>query len=238
MVTALAHLNDPEIPLQNHSELMALFTPMLVDQIHTKFGLNVNYDDFTFELAKVLMRYQSAAKNAEHPQPIIQTRELARLKGVVDRALTAFDAISPDNRADIDEEILYRDPFNRKFYFKEQLDYWSKNADSTQLAINKLGQISHALESLEDKHKRNGLDPKKTKNAPLDHLIQNLVIDFERDTERKASKCCYYVASKESYAGQFFDFVIFILDHFAPNSYHSHGALGKRITRTLAPSSF
>ncbi len=233
MVTYLAQLNDPDVPSMSWHDISDLFTPYLIQEMRTKFGLQESDETIRLQLGKVLGRYQSSAKHAHEPTPSLQSKELERLQKAVERAISAFDALSKENLSEIDHAILYRDPFNRRFYFKEQLDYWEKNKASAELTVNKLKQVSHALKSVNATRIERANEFKPTRNTPLDHLIQDLVMDFEAGTERKAKSSCYYDTKRDNYAGQFFDFVLFILNLFAPGSYHSQAALGKRIERTL-----
>jgi hypothetical protein len=227
-------LNDPKFPIQSVRDIQAMFAPEIMEQLRSQFDLRGTDETVGFQFGKVLMRYQSSVKNGETPPASPQTKELIRLKKAVDRALVAFEAVSTENQDCIDHEILYRDPFNPKFFFREQLSYWSKNEGSTHLVMNKLGQISHALKAVEANRKNHGWEPKYTKNRPLDQLIQDLTTDFERGHERKAHQGCYFDVRHDKYTGQYYDFIVFILGLFAPQSYHSKMALGQRIRRALA----
>ncbi|KPA20424.1 hypothetical protein shim_34140 [Shimia sp. SK013] len=231
--TPLARLNEADWPSEGVEELQAKFTPALVQEVCDRFGLTGNDRDISFELTKVLIRYQSAARKALKPDPSPQSKELERLKKAIARTLTIFETLSEENKSAIDGEIMYRDPFNSKFFFKEQLDFWRKNEYSTKTAMLKLTQISHAITLLKNAREAEAYIPRKTVNRPLDHLIQDLTLSFERGTDRKAKKCNYYDDPCGNYVGQFFEFIVFILDLFAPSSYHSHVALGKRIERVL-----
>ncbi|WP_270729588.1 hypothetical protein [Shimia sp. Alg240-R146] len=233
MATYLARLNDPEVPAMSWPEISDLFTPHLIQTMRTDFGLQGSDKTIRLQLGKILGRYQASAKRAHEPPPAPQTKDLERLKIAVDRTISAFDALSDKNLSEIDDAILYRDPFNHRFDFNEQLDYWEKNNGTSELTINKLKQVSHALKAVKAKRIEHAKEFKPTRNTPLDRLIQDLVMDFESGRGKKAKSSCYYDTRRDSYAGQFFDFVIFILESFAPRSYHSQVALGKRIERAL-----
>lgn len=233
MTSSLARLNDPEVPFLSLPKISNLFTPQLLEQMRADFGLQGSDDSIRHAIGKILVHYQISAKQAHEPAPPPQSKELERLRKAVDRAIIAFEDISKENLGEIDGEILYRDPFNARFFFKEQLDYWEKNKASSKLTVNKLKQVSHALKMIKAKRIERSNEFKPTRNTPLDHLIQDLVMAFEAGTDRKAKSSCYYDAKRDNYAGQFFDFVLFILNQFAPKSYHSQVALGKRIERTL-----
>lgn len=233
MTTPLARLNEADCPIEGFKEIRELVSGSVLEKVRGQFGLVGDEVKIVNQLAKVLSRYQSAAVYALEPNPAPQKRELVRLKNSIDRALVAFENVSDENKSMIDFEIMSRDPFNARFYFKEQSDYWELNENSVQTAINKLLQISFALNVVKSKREADSDMPKSTINTPLDHLIQNISYDFEFGTDRKAKKCCYFDARLDNYSGQFFDFMVFILDRFAPSSYHSHMALGKRIERAL-----
>ncbi|WP_377509679.1 hypothetical protein [Octadecabacter sp. R77987] len=233
MQEPLARLNEPDYPTETIWEIADKITPAFVDEMRDRFGLIGSHGEISGELGKVLWRFQAAAKNALEPLPAPQAKELDRLKKSVDRSIAAFDALNDQARTDIDNAVMYRDPFNQRFYFEQQQDYWDKNENSTKTAMNKLAQISHALDAVMDLRKVQADDPKRTINTPLDHLIQDLTMDFEKRTDRKAYQCCYYDPRTDNYSGQYYDFIEFILDHFAPRSYHSQVALGKRIVRAL-----
>jgi hypothetical protein len=112
------------------------------------------------------------------------------------------------------------------------LDYWEKNEKSCQTAISKLQQISFAIEKLRITRGKEALVYRPTINTPLNYLIQDLTFDFKDGTNEKPT--CYHNDIEEKYQGKFFDFVVFILSRFAPNSYESELALGERIKRALA----
>lgn len=233
MATVILQLNDPDSETYDWKIIEPHISKELFQEMKKRFGITGEHEEVRHELSKVLGRYHRAVRNVQSPAPSPQKREMDRLHKVVDKAMSAFEAVSDENRSAIDDEIMYRDPFNRKFLFPEQLAYWERNEASTQTAMNKLAQISHALKLLKAKREHEQTGRKTTRNTPLDHLIQDLAIDFERGTCRKAIRSCHYGGDRGSNNGQYFDFVIFILDRFAPKSYHSEGALGKRIERTL-----
>ena len=233
MTFPLARLDDPNSPEFGILEIQTLISPSLYDEMRQRFGLVGEYDENSMQLAKVLWRYQGAVRSAEQPTSAPQTKELEQLRRVVDRALTAIERLSVETADEIESAILYRDPFNQKFFFPEQLAYWERNEKSFEHTKSKLEQISHAVKVVQAQRETEKVPWKQTKNTPLNHLIQDLSIDFERDTERKAYKACYYSAEIEGYTGQYFDFVVYILKCFAPVSYHSEVALGQRIVREL-----
>jgi len=56
----------------------------------------------------------------------------------------------------------------------------------------------------------------------------------EHWTDFSAKSHCYYTDIDECYAGPFFEMAKVVLDFYAPNSYVSEIALGKRIQRVLS----
>jgi hypothetical protein len=230
MPSPLSRLNEADYPPESGEKIKAKINRKLFEEMQTKFGIMADHEDTRDLLSKTL---HSAAKNALAPPPSPQAKELERLKKAIDRSVAAFEKISTENRYEIDSAILYRAPFNSRFYFKEQIQYWERNENPFQTALNKLAQISHALDTISFTRKSNFPTFKRTINTPLDHLIEDLTDIFEVGTERRAHRHCHYDPNIENYTGQFFEFVLFILIHFAPRSYHSQLALGKRIGRAL-----
>ncbi len=232
MPKPIADLNNPNSPGISLAEIKSLISRDLVDEMQTKFGLIGKYSQINLSMSKVLYRYQSAVFGAQDPPVSPQTKQIDRLDKAIVRTLTAFEAISKDNRYNINEETLYRDPFNSRFLFDEQLEYWEKNENSTEMAINKLAQISFAISKIKAKKEAEVPVYTHTINTPLDHLIQDLMSDFESGTNGKAR--CYHNDVTGQYQGNYFEFIVFILSLFAPKSYHSDVALGERIKRALA----
>ncbi len=129
MHTPLARSNEADYPRKDIWELQAKITPDLVMEMCEQFGMVGCYEKISLGIAKTLWRYQSAALHALEQTPPAQTKELSQLKKAIERALGAFEAITAENKSQIDHEIMYRDPFNPKFFFKEQLDYWGKKRE-------------------------------------------------------------------------------------------------------------
>jgi hypothetical protein len=233
MTVPLARLSDPNSPEFSVFEIQSMISLSLYGEMRQRFGLVGGYDENSLQLAKVLWRYQGAARRAKEPAIAPQTKELEQLRKAADRALAAFERINVDTAEEIDNAILYRDPFNRKFLFPEQLDYWKKNEKSFEHTKSKLEQISHAVKAVQAQREVDKVPWKQTRNTPLNHLIQDLSIDFEGNTERKAHMACYYSDEVDGYAGQYFDFVVYILKLFARESLYTDDAIGKRIVRIL-----
>lgn len=229
----LARLNEEGFPDETFASILEKLDPALVQEIKERFGLSGDPHFIREHLGKVLYRFQAALQNAREPAPSPQRIEIDRLKKSMDRTLKALQSVSMTNQSDIDAEILYRAPFNGRFYFKEQLTYWDQNEASMEKLGRKLEQVSWAIDQLTAKRNSELYQPKRNSDKPLDHFIEDLTFDFENDNSRNALSHCYYSPNRESYTGQYFDFVIYMLDLFAPTSYHSELALGKRIVRVL-----
>jgi hypothetical protein len=232
MTKPLAHFNDVEFPTLDFGEILNLISNELIDELRKRFDIEGENETIRLGLAKALRRYQSAVKNSRGKTPNPQTKEIKQLEKSVEKALLAFDRLSSDTKSDLNHEILYRDPFNERFFFPEQLKYWAKNERSCQTTINKLEQISFAIKKLRITRKENAPVYKQTVNTPLDHLIQDLTFDFRQGTNRKLH--CYHNEAGGTYEGKYFEFVVFILNRFASKSYHSEFALGQRIKRAIA----
>lgn len=233
MQNPLARLNEPDQPNLNIDDIREKLSPSFLNEIRIRFGIVGDDNELRQRLGKVLARYHGAALQSLRPLPKSQTMELKKLKRAIERTIAAFEVISEENRYSIDDEILHREPFNQRFFFKEQLDYWDKNEDYSKKAINALAMIDFAISKVEAQRKNNSSERRRTKNKPLDFLIEDLTLDFEHRTNRKAKRCCFYDSNTDGYSGQFFDFTLFILNCFAPSSYHSELALGQRIRRVL-----
>lgn len=229
----LAHLNEEGFPDETFASILEKLDLTLVQEIKQRFGLSGDPQCIRERLGKVLSRFQTALRNAREPAPSLQRFEIDRLKKSLDRTLEALQAVSKANQSDIDAEILYRAPFNGRFKFEEQLTYWDQNEASMEKLIRRLEQASWAIDQLTAKRNSEFYQPKRASNKPLDHFIEDLTFDFENGNNRNALSYCYYSPNKEGYTGQYYDFVVYMLNLFAPTSYHSELALGKRIVRVL-----
>lgn len=232
MTKPLAHFNDVDSPTLDFGQILNLISNELIDELREEFGIMGENEAIRLGLAKALWRYQSAVKNSREKTPNPQNKEIKQLEKSVEKALLAFDRLSSDTQSDLNHEILYRDPFNRRFFFPEQLKYWAKNERSCQTTINKLEQISFAIKKLRITREKGIPIYKRTLNTALDHLIQDLTFDFRQGTNR--SLPCYHNEAGGTYEGKYFEFVVFILNRFASKSYHSKFALGQRIKRAIA----
>ena len=116
---------------------------------------------------------------------------------------------------------------------EEQNQYYEESKDAAQMARKRVAQVYDAVCAINRDFEDTAVTYKYSENLALDHFIQDLVWDFETATNEKASKNCYYSDAIGGYKGRFFDFVITILDFLSPKSYHSRGALGKRIVRVI-----
>jgi len=234
MQTPLAKLNEADQSRHDVNDIRAKLSASFLNELRVRFGVVGENNALRQRLGKVLVRYHAAALHALLPHPAPQTKELKKLQKAIERTLSAFEVISDENRYSIDDKILYREPFNGRFCFKEQCEYWDKNEDTFRRAGNALTMISFAISKIETEKREGENEIRRTKNRPLDSLIEDLTFDFENGRDRQARRCCYYDSSTENYAGQFFDFILFLLRTFAPSSYHSENALGQRIRRVLA----
>ncbi|NSX56328.1 hypothetical protein [Parasulfitobacter algicola] len=184
-------------------------------------------------LAKVIWRFKRDSKLIGNYNPNPQRKEFQNLHKSTEKFLNALDKLTCENRSQIDSEILNRPPFNSRFYFPEQMDYWNANENSVQKTKNLIKMISWAAERVSKGIEKELSYGKRTKNTHLDYFLMELADIFEEWAEEKASTQCYYSAKIDGYSGRYFRFVVLILDNFAPKSYHSHTALGKRIIRVL-----
>lgn len=227
-------LDDPTTAAASHDEIQDGLTPNLLDELCQVSGIAGDQAKLQLQLAKVLSRFQSAIFNTAPPKTEPQAREFQSFQKAANRFLKTIDALSKANQESVDSEILYRPPFDSRFFFPEQLDYWAANEKSMKRMRDLVERTAWASTIAAQKTAAHREIHNPTKNTPLDHLIQDLSWVFENGTGQKASRQCYYNASLENYSGHYFDFIVLILGRFAPSSYHSQVALGKRITRVLA----
>jgi hypothetical protein len=233
MTKDLTRYSEPDFPIQTLTEIMSQLTAELTRKICNVSGIESDPEALGVELGKHLWQFHRATANGPVWNPDLQRREFQNLQKSVERLLNGFEGLTEQNQSEIDYEIQYRTPFNNKFYFPQQIDYWNTNENSVQKAKNILTMISWAAKRVTEKTEQELLHGRRTQNSHLDYLILSLATTFEERSEKTALSQCYYSASIDGYAGQYFDFVSLILDSFAPSCYHSRGALGKRIVRLL-----
>jgi hypothetical protein len=233
MIIDLTRYSEPDFPIQSFSEVTNQLSTELLKKICNVSGIESDLEALRLELGKDLYRFHRSSTNGPVWNPDPQRREFKNLQTTVERLIKGLEGLTDENQSDIDDEIQYRTPFNRQFYFPQQMDYWNANANSVQKAKNLLTMITWAAKRVTEKTENELSFGRRTQNSHLDYLILNLSITFEGRSKKTASSQCYYSDIVDGYAGQYFDFVSLILDNFAPSSYQSRGALGKRIVRLL-----
>ncbi|MDA5092479.1 hypothetical protein O2N63_00045 [Aliiroseovarius sp. KMU-50] len=233
MTDTLARYDDPDFPAERPKEIRSRITPELLEEIRRVSGIETDDDSLRHRLGKDLRRYQAAVRQAYEPVNPSQIRELRSLQKAAERFSKAIEKLNERNVFDIDYAIQYRPPFNGKFNFPEQEDYWEANGNSTQRAQNLAKMISWSIDRVFDEREEEKSPTKRTLNTPLDHLIQDLTTAFRNGTGESPKRHCHYHPIEEAYTGRYFDFVLIILKAFAVKSFHSEVALGKRIVRVL-----
>ncbi|WP_298559954.1 hypothetical protein [uncultured Aliiroseovarius sp.] len=238
MTDTPARYDDPSFPIEGFHEAKARFSPELLDQIRGVSGIETNDDDLRHRLGKDLWRYQCAIRSVQEPIPAPQHRELKSLQKAAERLSNAIDRLNDINKLEIDDKIQHRAPFNGRFYFPEQLDYWAANENSTQRAQNLAKMLAWSVDRVFEDREAEKLPYKRTVNTPLDHLIADLTVAFQDGTGENPTRHCRYHPTKEAYTGRYYDFVLLILKNFAAKGFHSEVALGKRIVRILSNMNF
>ncbi len=186
------------------------------------------------QLAKDIFRFVGSTLAAPEIGFVAQQREFDSLQKSISRTLSSLEKISAGNRIGLDQEVLYRPPFNGRFYFAEQLEYWAANEDSVKRTEDLLKMLSWAAQRLSAENQDTLALRRGSKSKDLNYFIFDMSGHFEEWTGAKAKSKCYYSAARENYSGEFFDVVVCTLQIFAPNSFHSEAALGKRIVRLLS----
>jgi len=186
------------------------------------------------QLAKDITRFVGRTSRAPEGSFDPQRRELASLQNSINRTLSNLGKISSENRVGIDHEILYRPPFNGRFCFPEQLDYWAANENSVKRIEASLKMLAWAAERVAAESHEIMAPQRGSKNTDLGYFIFDMSGHFEEWTGTKAASKCYYSADRDGYSGEFFNVMVTTLEIFAPNSFHSQSALGKRIVRLLS----
>lgn len=228
-----ARYDDPDFPAENIEKVRSRFGSELFDEVRRVSGIVTDDEGLRYRLGKDLWRYQAAVRQSHSPINPAQRRELESLLKAAERFSKAIDRINDGNEYDINYEILYRPPFNARFYFREQQHYWDANENSLQRANDLAKKIKWSIERVFERRETEQSGYKRTKNTPLDHLIEDLTVAFEDGTGEIPKNHCHYSPSAEGYIGRYYDYVLLILKNFAPTSFHSEGALGKRIVRVL-----
>jgi hypothetical protein len=216
---------------------LADLTSQLDDELLFKIcslgGISGHHETVRHRLAKLIRQIKRDLTNGPIKNLDPQRKEFLNLHSALKRMLKSLDGMNDTNQSWINDKIQYRPPFNSRFDFPQQEDYWDANESTIEKTQNLLKMISWAAEDVSkdiDVELSNG---RRTKNSDLDYFLGNLAYYFEEWTQIPASTQCYYNAEKDGYTGQFFDFTCIILDTFFEDSYHSKVALGKRIVRLL-----
>ena len=238
MTETPARYDDPNFPIEDFHEVKARFGPELLDQIRRVSGIETSDDDLRHRLGTDLWRYHEAVRSVHKPIPASQSRELRSLQKAAERLSNAIDRLNDANKYEVDEMILHRAPFNGRFYFPEQKDYWAANENSIQRTQNLAKMLAWSVDRVFEKREAEKLPYKRTLNEPLDHLIEDLTVAFEDGTGENPARHCRYHPTKEAYTGRYYDFVHILLENFAAKGFHSEVALGKRILRVLSNMTF
>jgi hypothetical protein len=233
MTFDLTRYSEPDFPIQSVSEVTNQLSTELLREISKVSGIESDLEALRLELGKDLYRFHRSSTNGPVWNPDPQRREFKNLHTTVERLIKGLEGLTEENQSEIDDEIQSRTPCDSQCYFPQQMDYWDANANSIQKAKDLLTMITWAAKRVTEKTENELSFGRRTQNSQLDYLILNLSITFEGRSKKTASSQCYYSDIDDGYVGQYYDFVVLILDNFAPTSYHSRGALSKRIVRLL-----
>jgi len=208
----------------------------VVARLTEKFEAVPPKKEFQKTLRMILQVHEMAEMGNDRPPKKIARRQLQALKAASQRFLSALNNLHPHSLEDLqwsleESEILEFAEKNPDADFDAELDlktigmgdlrsHISEIARWTKGELNKLDQPPSAKSS--------------STGSNLDGTIVSLAEIFERYGNRVAKSSCYYDGVSNGYKGDFYEFALEFFDLCAPDSYFSAGALGKRITRTLA----
>ncbi|UXX82213.1 hypothetical protein [Roseovarius pelagicus] len=225
----------------DRSEVSARLSGEVVSKLHDRFSFSTDLGDFRERLVHILSRFERRRSIAH--QPLKKVRR--KLFMNVEKATSQLLETPEDLSAYLLENLVYQMKY-------DALDDWLKSTssifdtdpppsptlDETERFLKLLHRASkQMLVDLDFKPESNPEEEVETNQAysraPLDDLITDVQGTLQHHNSGKNSATCYYNAIKGEYCGALYEFTKLLLDSYAPDSYFSNAALGKRITRVL-----
>lgn len=216
------------------SELFASISIALVDKLAERCELPIPKDIFRKNLHIALVYFYFDSLPKRYPEKKVFRRQLETLNRTANQFISALKNLNDASLKDA-QDWLEEPEFLKWMALNPEAE-----EDPVSTIINFDALHTHILEigkwcQIElDRVNQEPTDMDKFLGSNLDKLLIRLGSLFEQYNNCSAKSACYYDSVNDGYKGKFYEFALEILDACAPGSYFSHGALGKRIVRTLA----
>lgn len=226
-------MNDDHVAIQRY-DVEQKITPEMVSKVHALLGANTDIEVLRVRLIHILTRYERYSAYDNPTTRNDKRKQITRMRDASASLLKAIDGLDGDVRSSIEsalEEVTLAKWENWSFESDKPIPEKDKSLEQGGLAASRLLQACNS--EFADLEETKGQTKKSTETS-LNQLLIDLEGIYEHWTDFSAKSHCYYTDIDECYAGPFFEMAKVVLDFYAPNSYVSEIALGKRIQRVLS----
>ncbi len=216
-------------------------TEATVQRLFHQFEATTDFYIFRERLVHILYRYECGIFiGSSQPQKEVK-KLLNRAARTASKLLNVLDEIDRKTHIELNSQIEFDSYREWQDQHADIFADRSISAPTTDEIEQSLKRLIHACQP-----ETAGTDPRSETTAgdetddqkpwnrtALDQLIVDINGTLRHHIGFSGIAGCYYDAVNDDYRGLLFEFTVILLDEYAPKSYFSRGALGKRIVRVL-----
>ncbi|NIY79488.1 hypothetical protein HCZ23_08385 [Celeribacter sp. HF31] len=217
-------------------EVEADLSEDLIASLHAVIGAEAELAQFRSDLVRILTRYELYRETTNTTPKKERRAQLTKLRDKASQLIEAMDALAPDVTRALDTNLAAVTEERRWEGWSLDSDEPVPNddqsvADAQRAAENIITACQMELDLFaETKGAKKG-----SANPALDQLLSDLAELYEIETGSAAKSQCYRdETAADEFNGKFFHMAQAILDDYAPESFSTPVALGRRIQRVLA----